>query len=153
PSLHARRRRPQSPDPRAARSSRPRTHTLGDRMDHALDSIHSALRTALPFEWARLTFMLNALMIVAVLAPLCAALGVKVVNYRMAFFSDAPSPPAFTGVVLGYLLVPLFSRLYPSAADWSLVLPPITLVVFGIAVGLGITAVRHRTDLSTDTVI
>ncbi len=122
-------------------------------MNPAFESIHSFLRTILPFEWAQLSFMLNALLIVAVLAPLCAALGVKVVNYRMAFFSDAISHSAFTGVVLGYLLVPLFNRWYPNTADWSLVLPPVTLVIFGVLVGLGITAVRHRTDLSTDTVI
>jgi zinc transport system permease protein len=121
-------------------------------MNGAFDSINSALRTVLPFEWAQLSFMLNALMIVAVIAPLCAALGVKVVNYRMAFFSDAISHSAFTGVVLGYLLVPVLARRHPGT-DWSLVLPPVTLVVFGVMVGLGITAVRHRTDLSSDTVI
>lgn len=122
-------------------------------MNPAFDSIHSFLRTILPFEWAQLSFMLNALLIVAVLAPLCAALGVKVVNYRMAFFSDAISHSAFTGVVLGYVLVPLFNHWYPNTADWGLVLPPVTLVIFGVLVGLGITAVRRRTDLSTDTVI
>lgn len=118
-----------------------------------LADVYAAVRHLLPFEWVQPTFMIHALAITALLAPLCAALGVKVVNFRMAFFSDAISHSAFTGVVLGYLLTPFFERAYPGATRWDLVLPPLTLVLFGLLVGGLITAVRHRTDLSTDTVI
>ncbi len=122
-------------------------------MSGPLDAFYSSLRSLLPFDWAQPAFMLNALLIVLVLAPICAAMGVKVVNNRMAFFSDAISHSAFTGVVLGYLLVPLAARSYPNIQHWDLILPPLTLAVFGVAVGAGITAVRHRTTLPTDTVI
>lgn len=97
--------------------------------------------------------MIRALLAVVLLAPLCGAMGVHVVNFRMAFFSDAISHSAFTGVVLGYMLVPVFDRLWPGAAHWEVFLPTVTLVVFGVLVGLGITAVRRWTELSADTVI
>lgn len=119
----------------------------------ALDPVHAALRALLPFEWARYDFMLNSLLVVMLLAPACAALGVKVVNFRMAFFSDAISHSAFTGAVLGFVLVRM---LFTEPADidrWDRILPPVTLVVFGLLVACGITALQRRTDLSTDTVI
>ncbi|MFO0973687.1 MAG: metal ABC transporter permease [Phycisphaerae bacterium] len=119
----------------------------------ALDSLHALLRSLLPFDWAQPDFMLNALLLIALLAPTCAALGVQVVNFRMAFFSDAISHSAFTGVVLGYLLVPIANRLWPGFGRWDLLLPPLTLTLFGLCVGAGITAVRRRGDLSADTVI
>ncbi|MCK6485532.1 MAG: metal ABC transporter permease [Phycisphaerae bacterium] len=118
-----------------------------------MDTVYQLLRTLLPFEWAQYEFMLNGLLAVALLAPACAAMGVHVVNFRMAFFSDAIAHSAFTGVVLGYLLAPFFVRAYPGAADWGVVLPSLTLVLFGMAVGAGINAVRRGTDLSADTVI
>ncbi len=119
----------------------------------APEAVYTTLRTVLPFEWSRPAFMIHALLIVALLAPLCAALGVQVVNFRLAFFSDAVSHSAFTGVVLGYLLVPVFTAAYPAVPHWDRILPPITLVLFGLLVGTGITLVRRRTDLSSDTVI
>jgi zinc transport system permease protein len=118
-----------------------------------LDPLYALIRSLLPFEWTRPDFMLHALLILAMLAPLCGALGVKVVNFRMAFFSDAISHSAFTGVVLGYLLVPLFARAWPGVTHWELILPPITVVLFGVIVAAGIMAVRHRSDLSPDTII
>ncbi len=122
-------------------------------MSITIDSLYRFVQSALPFDWAQSRFMLDALLIVAFLAPLCAALGVKVVNYRMAFFSDAISHSAFTGVVLGYLLIPVFARWFPNVHAWDRILPPTTLVLFGLGVGLGISSVRRRTDLSSDTVI
>ncbi len=73
-----------------------------------------------------------------IIAPLCAVLGVHVVNFRMAFFSDAISHSTFAGVALGVL--------------WG-VEPSITLIGFGVLAGLSITLVKGRSDLSSDTVI
>lgn len=101
----------------------------------------------LPFEWAQQSFMVRALIECILLTPICAAMGVKVVNFRMAFFSDAISHSAFAGVAIGFLLNELFSR-WHGAFD-----PRISLIVFGLVVGLGIAMVRRRTSLSNDTVI
>src|SRR4029078_4006952 len=68
-------------------------------------------------------------------------------DFRMAFFSDAIAHSAFTGVAAGFLLNEL-------SAAWSKHFDPrISVIGFGIRVGLGIAFVRRRTDLSNDTVI
>lgn len=122
-------------------------------MTQPLDAIHDMLRALLPFEWSRPAFMLNALLVILPLAPLCGALGAKVVTFRMAFFSDAISHSAFTGVVLGYLLVPVARSAAPGFEYWDALLPPLAVSLFGLLVGIGITAARRRSDLSSDTVI
>lgn len=83
-------------------------------------------------------FMQQALLGLMMLAPLCAAMGVIVVNFRMAFFADAISHSAFAGVALGLLL----------AVDTRL-----SMVVFGVIIGISIMAVSRRVSLSADTVI
>jgi ABC-type Mn2+/Zn2+ transport systems, permease components len=93
---------------------------------------------ALPFECMQAQFMQRALAGLLLLAPLVAIMGVQVVNFRMAFFSDAISHSAFAGVALGLLLA--------VSPHWSMPL-------FGILVGLGIVAVRRHSLLSADTVI
>lgn len=110
-----------------------------------LPAIDDVLRRVLPDEWGQYQFMRYALLECLFLAPACAAIGVKVVNFRMAFFSDAISHSAFAGVAIGLLLRETDSF---SAAD-----PRMTLVLFGLLVGLGIAYVRRTTDLSNDTVI
>ncbi len=92
----------------------------------------------LPFDFMQARFMQQALVGLVLLAPMCAAMGVQVVNFRMAFFSDAISHSAFTGVALGVLLS-MDSRL--------------TMLGFGLLVGIGIMVVGRRTHLSMDTVI
>jgi len=92
----------------------------------------------LPFEAMQARFMQQALVELILLAPMCAMMGVHVVSFRMAFFSDAISHSAFTGVALGLLI----------GADARL-----TMVGFALAVGLAIMAVSRRTLLSIDTVI
>ncbi len=101
----------------------------------------------LPFEWATQRFMVYALLECILLTPICAAMGVKVVNFRMAFFSDAISHSAFAGVAMGFLLNELFAR--PGDPFW----PRLALIGFGLIVGVGIAMVRRRTTLSNDTVI
>ena len=102
----------------------------------------------LPFEWAQQTFMVRALIECMLLAPACAVMGVKVVNFRMAFFSDAISHSAFAGVAIGLLLNDFFTR--PGSDPFF---PRLSLIGFGLLVGLGIAMVRRRTTLSNDTVI
>jgi len=103
-----------------------------------VELIFRLIDVVLPFSFAEPLFMKRALLAVLLVAPLCAAMGVMVVNFRMAFFSDAISHSAFTGVALGILF----------GVD-----PRITLIVFGVLIGLGIISVRLRSSLSVDTVI
>jgi len=103
-----------------------------------VDIIYSGMDKLLPFQWLAPVFMKKALLALLCVAPACAAMGVLVVNFRMAFFSDAVSHSAFTGVALGLMLA---------------VNPMITLVLFGVLVGLGITRLRSGSELPSDTVI
>jgi zinc transport system permease protein len=107
-------------------------------MENFLLPLYNVLQTWVPFEWAQYAFVWRAMAAMVIIAPLCAALGVHVVNFRMAFFSDAISHSTFTGVALGVLY----------GID-----PLVTLVGFGVLSGLSITLVRNRSDLSSDTVI
>ncbi|MEW6267419.1 MAG: metal ABC transporter permease [Thermodesulfobacteriota bacterium] len=103
-----------------------------------LAPIYGLLRSILPLESLEPRFMQQAFLGLILLAPMTAAMGVQVVNFRLAFFSDAISHSTFTGVALGLLL----------GADGRL-----TMILFGLVVGLGIMAAGRRTSLSTDTVI
>lgn len=89
-------------------------------------------------EWMEPMFMRRALLALLLVAPAAAAVGVPLVQFRMAFFSDAIGHSAFTGVALGVLLG---------------VSPTWTMAAFGALIAVAITLVRGRTDLSTDTVI
>lgn len=112
-----------------------------------LPALHGALRAVLPFHWAEYDFALNALIECIMLAPLCAAMGVQIVNFRMAFFSDAISHSAFTGVAIGFLLNESLQR---GGGSFD---PRVSLILLGLLIAIGVTAVRRRTDLSSDTVI
>ena len=57
----------------------------------------------LPFECMKLRFMQEAFLGVLLTAPLAAAAGIQVVNFRMSFFSDAIGHSAFAGVALGLI--------------------------------------------------
>jgi len=108
------------------------------KLHDVFTAIFSFMNTAFPFEPFYMHFMKRALLGILLLAPLCAAMGVQVVNFGMAFFSDAISHSAFTGVAIGLLLS---------------VNPSITMIIFGLLLGLAITQVRHESDFSTDTVV
>jgi zinc transport system permease protein len=107
-------------------------------METLFQPIYNFLQIWVPFEWAQYAFVWRAMAAMLIIAPLCAALGVHVVNFRMAFFSDAISHSTFAGVALGVL--------------WG-INPLATLIGFGILSGLSITLIRDRSDLSSDTVI
>jgi len=82
--------------------------------------------------------MQQALVGLLLIAPMAAAMGVQVVNFRMAFFAEAISHSAFAGVALGLL--------FSISPYW-------TMPVFGLLVGLSIMTLQRRSALSTDTVI
>ena len=92
----------------------------------------------LPFDCLQARFMQQALLGLLLLAPMAAAMGVQVVNLRMAFFADAISHSAFAGVAMGLILA---------------VSPHWTMPVFAVLIGWGIMAVQRRSQLSVDTVI
>ncbi|MCX6357407.1 MAG: metal ABC transporter permease [Candidatus Aureabacteria bacterium] len=103
-----------------------------------LSPLFNLIPRVLPFECLQPRFMQQALVGLILLAPMAAAMGIQVVNFRMAFFSDAISHSAFAGVAIG-----LIASINPH---W-------TMPAFGILVGLGIMAVKRRSSLSSDTVI
>lgn len=103
-----------------------------------LTSIYDLISRILPFECMDMRFMQQAMLGLLLLAPMTAAMGVQVVNFRMAFFADAISHSTFAGVALGLIL----------AVD-----PRWTMPAFGLLIGISIIAAQRRSSLSGDTVI
>lgn len=103
-----------------------------------LTPLFSIIGQLLPFECMQSGFMQRALIGLLLLAPMTAAMGVQVVNFRMAFFSDAISHSAFAGIALGLL--------FSMNPHWSMPL-------LGVAVGIGIVALQRHSMLSSDTII
>lgn len=103
-----------------------------------LTPLYDLVARLLPFEVMQARFMQQAFLALVLVAPMCALMGVHVVNFRMAFFSDAISHSAFAGVAIGLLL----------GADVRL-----AMVGFALVVGLAIIAVSRTTSLSMDAVI
>ena len=103
-----------------------------------LSFLYELLQTLLPFEIMQMRFMQQALLGLLLLAPMVALMGVQVVNFRMAFFADAISHSAFTGVALGLIFA---------------VNPLWTMPVFALLVGQAIVAGQRRSSLPGDTVI
>lgn len=93
---------------------------------------------ALPFECLQMGFMQEAFLCILLCAPLAAAAGTQVVNFRMSFFSDAIGHSAFAGAALG-----LLCSLGPG----------ITMPLLALMIGLGIMFLKRRSTLSSDTVI
>ena len=96
------------------------------------------LARLLPLEILQARFMQQALLGLLLVAPMAAAMGVQVINFRMAFFADAIGHSAFAGVALGLIFA---------------VSPAWTMPLFGLLVGLSIMAMKRRSSLSSDTVI
>ncbi|MGE9984409.1 metal ABC transporter permease [Desulfovibrio sp. SGI.169] len=97
-----------------------------------------ALVGLLPLDCLQPRFMRQALLALLLLAPMAAVLGVQIINFRMAFFSDAISHSAFAGVALGLILS---------------VNPRLSMPLFGVLAGLAVMAVRRNSHLSADTAI
>lgn len=97
-----------------------------------------ALLGLLPFESLEPRFMRQALLGLLLLSPMTAMLGIHVLNFRMAFFSDAVGHSAFAGLALGFILGA----------------PPQTAaLVFGVAIGVAIMGAQRRSGLSPDAAI
>ena len=92
----------------------------------------------LPLDCLQARFMQQALLGLLLLTPRAAVLGVEVINFRMAFFSDAIGHSAFAGVALGLILA---------------VNPRLSMPLFGVLVGLAVMVVRRKSNLSADTAI
>jgi len=103
-----------------------------------LTAIYDAIGRLVPLDCMRMRFMQQAMLALVMLVPMCAAMGVQVVNFRMAFFSDAISHSAFAGVAIGLIL----------SADQRL-----AMAGFAVLVGLGIVAAGRRSSLSIDAII
>ncbi len=82
--------------------------------------------------------MKRAAVAAVLIAPACAAMGVNVVSFRLAFFSDAVSHSAFAGAAVGLL----------AGID-----PRLTVAAFGILVGAAIVSARRWSDAPTDTAV
>ena len=107
-------------------------------MESLFASLYDLVGIILPFQWASHEFMKRALIAMVLIAPMAAAMGIHVVNFRMSFYSDAISHSAFTGIALGIIL----------GFD-----PLLTMVVFGLIIGALIVRVRRSSQLSVDTII
>jgi zinc transport system permease protein len=101
-------------------------------------ALYDLVGRLVPLDCMKARFMQQAFVALVLLAPMAAAMGVQVVNFRMAFFSDAISHSAFAGVALGLIL--------GLDARW-------TMVGFAVLVGLGIIAAGRRSSLSLDAII
>lgn len=111
-------------------------------------------------EWFRLQFPpdsflyydfnVRSLLAVLLVSLACGIVGALVVGNRMAFFSDALAHCAFAGIALGFLIA--LAAGVRDAREFREWVPPI-MVFFGILFGLGISWVRDRSGLSSDTVI
>ena len=93
----------------------------------------------LPFEWAKFSFMQNALLAALLASLLLGVLGTMVISRQMAFFSDAVGHAALTGVAVGSLL---------GLGD-----PLWAMLVFSVLLALSFSFLRQRTKASADTVI
>lgn len=83
-------------------------------------------------------FMQRALIAALLMGILCPLLGVFVVIRRMAFFGDAISHSAFTGIALGLLL----------GVD-----PSLSAIGFAIVIALGMGWFQARSRIPSDTII
>jgi zinc transport system permease protein len=103
-----------------------------------LSPLYALIVHLLPFECMQARFMQQAMAGLLLLAPMAAAMGIMVVNFRMSFFADAISHSAFAGVALGLL--------FSVDPNW-------TMPAFGLLVGLGIMLMQRHSNLASDTVI
>jgi len=101
--------------------------------------LYSVIDAILPFQWAELEFMKNALLAILLVSAVFGMLGTMIVNNKMAFFSDALGHGAFTGVAVGSIMG-ILSSIHGAIA-------------FSIAFSILITVVKNKSKTSTDTII
>lgn len=98
------------------------------------------LLAKIPLECMQYSFMQSALLAILFLAPLTAAAGIQVVNFRMAFFADTVGHSAFAGAALGILL------LGSNGPVW-------TMPILSLLIGAGVLYIKNTGKHSSDTVI
>ena len=103
-----------------------------------LSTIYDLTGRAMPLDCMHYGFMRHAMLGLLILAPMVSAMGVQVVNFRMAFFAEAIGHSTFAGVALGLLLS---------------VSPSYSMPLLGLAVGAVIIALQKGSKLSVDTTI
>ena len=101
------------------------------------------------FTFFSMDFNVRSSAAIILVALVCGAVGSMMVANRMAFFSDALAHCAFAGVALGLLIAVLSKIVVKDFMEWIFLI----MVIFGIAIGLGIAWVREKTSLASDTVI
>lgn len=104
-----------------------------------MNFLYSLIDAILPFQWAELEFMKNALLAVLLVSTVFGILGTMIVNNKMAFFSDALGHGAFTGVAVGSIM--------------GIFNPILGAIAFSIVFSILITIVKNKSKTSTDTII
>lgn len=104
-----------------------------------INYLYSFIDTILPFQWAQMNFMKNALIAILLISPIFGMVGTMIVNNKMAFFSDALGHGAFTGVAIGSVL--------------GILNPVLAAVCFSVLFSILITIVKSKSKTSTDTTI
>ena len=107
-------------------------------MENNLVAFLCDLLGKIPLEIMEYEFMRMALLGLLIITPMAAICGTQVVNFNMSFFSDAIGHSAFAGVAVGLVMA---------------ISPEYTMPALALLVGLAIMAVKHRSGLSSDTVI
>lgn len=103
-------------------------------------SMSPAALASIPLlDFWQYNFMRNALLAVLLIAPIFGLAGTLVVDNRLSFYSDALGHSALTGIAIGTIL--------------GLQDPIISMLMFAVIFGLGISAVKNRARSSTDTII
>ncbi len=103
-----------------------------------LSPLFDLVGRAIPIDCMQYPFMQRALVVLLLISPACAALGVPVVNARMAFFSDAIGHSAFAGAAIGML----------AAVDVR-----VSMAAFAVLIGISVTAIVRKGKLPSDTAI
>jgi zinc transport system permease protein len=103
-----------------------------------LEFVYQLIGHLFPFDFMQQRFMQQAMVALIILVPMTSAMGVHVVNMRMAFFSDAISHSVFAGIALGLIM----------SINTEVLVP-----IFCLIIGIGVIYFKRKSALSTDTVI
>lgn len=115
-------------------------------MEMWIDALCRTLAGWLPDEaFQTIGLFQRAFVGMLIIAPLCATVGIQIVNFRLAFFAEAVGHSAYTGIAFGYLLnlLPLAIRLDPALG----------MVLFGALMAVAITYYRRSSGLPSDTIV
>ncbi|ERP32037.1 metal ABC transporter permease [Chitinivibrio alkaliphilus] len=109
--------------------------------DFIRHTIQQLVQQGLLPESLKYSFVINALLAALMSGPILGFIGTTVVSKRMAFFSSAIGNATLTGIAIGILLGE------PVQA------PYISLFSFAVLFAILLNFLRHRTNMSNDTLI